>query len=306
MKNVIITGATSFVGVSVTEILLQNKIEVFAVVRPDSQNLGRLQKAPNLHIVELDMADISRLPTMRLPHIDVFYHFAWDGVRTPARDDVSLQERNYIASMEAIKTAAALGCGSFIGAGSQAEYGLLAGEIAENSLTNPITPYGKSKLKVCLDGQNYASKHAIRFIWPRIFSLYGTNDYENTLIMSCLKKMRQHVAIDLTACTQMWDFLHVSDAARAFYLLGMSSSTSGIYHVASGCSYPLRDIVQQIKQISKSKSLLNFCKVPYPREGATSFEPVVNRLKQELSWSPQVTFQDGILDILYHMERQSE
>lgn len=303
MKNVIITGATSFVGLAVTELLLQNSVTVHAVVRPHSPHLNRLPIHPNLSIIELDIADVSMLTSMSLPNFEVFYHFAWDGVRSPARDDQALQARNYENAINAIETANALGCEVFIGTGSQAEYGFTELKIDENCVTNPTTHYGKSKLNVCNFGLNYANKQSIRFIWSRIFSLYGVHDSENTLIISCLKKMKRDEPIDLSACTQMWDYLHVSDAAQALYLLGMSPKANGIYNIASGISMPLIDFVEEMKQITRSKSILNYGNIIGACQEGNGFEPVVDRLKRELDWSPQIKFTDGISEILNQMER---
>jgi len=303
MKNVIITGATSFVGMAVTESLLQNNVNVLAVVRPHSMHLDRLPTSKHLSILELELSEITALAKMKLPHFEVFYHFAWDGVRAPARDDVSLQKDNYTSALKAIITADAIGCEVFIGAGSQAEYGSTDSKIDENNKTNPTTPYGKAKLDVCDFGITYGKEHSIRFIWPRIFSLYGIHDSENTLIMSCLRKMKSDNAIDLSSCTQMWDYLYANDAAQALYLLGKSSKANGVYNIASGNPRPLIEFVQEMKQITGSKSQLNFGGIQNHDSELFGFEPNVNRLKNELDWSPQINFRDGITRIINHMER---
>ena len=302
MKTAIVTGATSLLGTAVLDVLLQQNIEVFAVVRPQSPHLNRLPQHHHLHSIELELTDISQLGKMNLPPCDVFYHLAWDGTRAASREDAVRQERNVQASIDAVQTAVALGCEAFIGAGSQAEYGLLAGKVDESYPPNPSTAYGKAKLKAYQDGQQYAKEHQLRFVWPRIFSLYGINDDESTLVMTCLKKMRQGLSIDMTACTHMWEFLHAADAARAYFLLENADNASGVYHVASCESRPLKEFVQEMAQITDSKSALNFGAIPYPPQGVVSFEPIADRLRQETGWSPQVTFRQGIETILQHME----
>lgn len=303
MKNAIITGATSFLGMAVTKSLLEENIRVLAVVRPHSLHLDRLPCSKHLQIVELDMAEISTLTNMKLPHYDSFYHFAWEGVRLPARDDMLVQEQNYTNAVNAIITADSLGCGMFIGAGSQAEYGLTGSIIDENCVANPNTPYGKSKLKVCDFGLEYSKNHSIRFIWPRIFSLYGIHDSESTLIMTCLKKMMKDETVNLSSCSKMWDYLHVSDAARAMILLGSSNNASGIYNIASGISMPLEKFVLDMKQIADSKSRIDFGSINEQIDGDYGFQPAVDRMKHELDWFAKISFVDGISDILNYLER---
>ena len=160
---------------------------------------------------------------MKHKKIDVFYHLAWEGVRVPYRDDAILQNKNYKCAIKAMKAAKKLGCDTFIGAGSQAEYGICIGKIDENYHAKPSTEYGKSKLKAYETLKVIAKENNMKFIWTRIFSVYGVYDYEGTLVMSSLNKMKKNESIQLTQCTQNWDFIYVEDVARIMYLLANTS-----------------------------------------------------------------------------------
>jgi nucleoside-diphosphate-sugar epimerase len=107
----------------------------------------------------------------------------------------SLPPLNYIATIKALQVAKELNSAVFIGAGSQSEYGSINGPVDENQLENPVTEYGRFKLKSKQDCENFAKQEDMKFIWTRIFSVYGEYDYENTLIMSCIKKMKKMFAL---------------------------------------------------------------------------------------------------------------
>ncbi len=178
MKKVVVTGATSFIGVHIIKEYLKNNCEVIAVVRPNSKNLSRLSKNNLLTVVEMDMENIEQLiKKFNNKKIDVFYHLAWEGVRAPYRDDAILQNENYICAVKAMKTAKGLGCDIFIGSGSQAEYGKCIGKIDENYPAAPVTEYGKAKLKTYEKLKILAKENNIKFIWARVFSVYGIYDY---------------------------------------------------------------------------------------------------------------------------------
>lgn len=295
MKNVVVTGATSFIGVHIIKEYLKNNCAVIAVVRPNSKNLDRLPKSNLLTVVEIGMEKIERLiEKIEIKKIDIFYHLAWDGVRVPYRDDAILQNENYMCAINALKVAKLLGCDTFIGAGSQAEYGKCIGKINENYPAKPVTEYGKAKLKAYEVLKKMAKENNIKFIWTRIFSVYGIYDYQGTLVMSALDKMKRNEGIALTQCVQSWDFIYVEDLARSMYLLANTSCMDGIYNIASGKSRQLKDFVIDMKDICKSKSELQFGAIPYNSEGVISFEPVVDKLKQNLGWSCEVTFEEGI------------
>lgn len=299
MRNVVITGATSFIGVHIIKEYLENNYKVTAIVRPNSNKLNRLPKNDLLKIIETDMEKIDEvIGRIKDEKIDIFYHLAWEGTRVPYRDDATLQNNNYKCAIKAMEVAKQLGCSIFIGSGSQAEYGKCVGKIDENYETNPTTEYGKAKLKAYEDLKVMAKENNIKFIWTRIFSVYGIYDYQGTLVMSALDKMKKDESIPLTQCIQNWDFVYVEDVARAMYLLAITSCEDGVYNIASGESKQLKDFVITMKNICNSKSDLQFGAVPYSNEGIVSFEPIVDKLKTNLGCPYQVKFDEGIKKIL--------
>lgn len=299
MKNIIVTGATSFIGVHLIKEYLKNNCKVIAIVRPNSKNLSRLPKSEFLKVVELPMEKIEDISKkFSSGQIDIFYHLAWEGARVPHRDDAVLQNNNYDCAVKAMNVAKKLGCRVFIGSGSQAEYGKCVGKIDENYETKPTTEYGKAKLKAYETLKSMAKENNIKFIWTRIFSVYGIYDYSGTLVMSALDKMKKNESMPLTKCTQNWDFIHVEDVAKVMYLLGNTYCMDGVYNIASGKSKQLKEFVLDIKRICGSKSELQFGIVPYGSEGIVSFEPIVDKLKNNLNWSCEIEFEDGIKKIV--------
>lgn len=299
MKTIVITGATSFIGVHIIKEYLENNYKVIAVVRPNSSNLNRLPKNSNLIIIESEMEKIHRI-TSELNDIkaDIFYHLAWEGARVPHRDDSILQNNNFQCSVKAMNAAKLLGCSIFIGAGSQAEYGKCIGEITEDYPTNPNTEYGKAKLKAYETLKDIAYKNEMKFIWTRIFSVYGVYDYQGTLVMSALNKMIKNENIKLTQCIQDWDFIYVEDVAKIMYLLANTECQDGIYNIASGKTNTLKEFVIEMKEITKSNSELQFGAIPYNSEGVVSFKPVIDKLRKNLNYTCQVNFKNGIKKVV--------
>lgn len=299
MKNAIITGATSSIGVQLIKALLKDDFKVVAVVRPNSKNSSRLPLDDKVKVVELDMDEIQLLVNnVEKTGYDVFYHLAWEGVRVPYRDDVDLQLANYNNTVKAFEVANELNCKVFIGAGSQAEYGRCIGKITEESEANPFSEYGKQKLHAYTTLSEVASKLDIRFKWVRIFSAYGIYDYENTLIMSTIKKMLNDEDVELTECSQNWDYISLAEVANILHLLATKECEDGVYNIASGQSKMLKEFVYDMKEISNSKSELKFGAIKYGSEGVVSFEPVVDKLTKNLNWKNELSFEKGIAELI--------
>lgn len=298
MKRIIVTGATSFIGIHLIKKLLQDNYKVYAVVRPNSKNIARLPKHSNMVILEVELSNTKDILNYISGDIYAFYHLAWEGVRAPYRDDKVMQEKNYQATIDAFEVALSLNVKKFIGIGSQAEYGKFNGDVDEAYPCNPLTEYGKSKYATYLTILKLASEKNIKFYWPRIFSAYGPYDYEKSLIMTCIDKMQKNETIDMTECTQNWDYIYIDDIVEALIKFLDIDCENGAYNLASGNSRQLKLFVEEIKDVLQSKSIINYGAVPYSKEGPVSFRPNVNKLKKELKWDATTSFKEGIKKIL--------
>ncbi len=297
MKNIFITGATSFIGIYLIEELNKKGYNVTALIRKNSTKKNLLLKYPNIDIVEIDLEDIEKLPHIINKKCDVFYHLAWNGTRGAARDDENLQKSNYEYSINTLKIAKEMGVKVFISAGSQAEYGLYKDVVTENTEEKPVTEYGKYKLYFCNYAKDYCDKNDIKFIEPRFFSLYGCGDYEKTLVISCIDKMLNNEDVDLTQSIQLWNFLNIKDAVKALICLQESGKT-GIYNFGSEDTRPLKDFIYEIYNLTNSHSKLNFGSIPYSSSGIINVNPSITKLKNETDWIPTITFKEGIEEII--------
>lgn len=298
MKKIVVTGATSFIGVHLIEKLLDGETKIIAIVRPNSPNITRLPAHEDLEIVELEIQEMKLIGNKISGEIDAFYHLAWEGARAPYRDDKELQEKNYFGAIDAMKAALALKVKVFVGSGSQAEYGKFNGKVNEEYPCNPITEYGKAKYEAYCNLSKIAEENHIKFIWTRIFSVYGKYDFSGTLVMSSIDKMRRHENMQMTECIQNWDFVFVEDVAEALVRFIMVDCESGVYNVASGIAKPLKDFVEELKSILESRSGIEYGKIPYAKEGPVSFEPEVIKMESALQWKANTSFRDGIKKIL--------
>lgn len=146
MKKVIITGATGMIGNTLINYLLKRDIEVLAIVREKSKRKECLPNNKNLKILECNLNNLNEL-NIKEKDYDTFFHFAWDGTFGEIRNDVYIQNLNVKYTLDALKLAIKAGCTTFIGAGSQAEYGRVDGLISSNTPTNPENEYGIAKLE---------------------------------------------------------------------------------------------------------------------------------------------------------------
>ena len=300
MKRVIVTGATSFIGSPLVEKLSNSGFYVYAVVRPKSKNINNIKLNSNVEIVECDLNDISKLDTLINEKCDACFHIAWNGTRYPERDDKDIQFKNYCNSIDAYESSKRLGCTAFISTGSQAEYGHCEGIVDDNYPTNPVTEYGKAKLLAHDEIQKRCLKDNIKFGWIRIFSCYGYNDYDNSLVSMCIRKMKTNEDIILTKGIQLWNYVFIDDVINILLELLLNNNyQSETFNVCSNDTRPLKEYVYELKSILASNSNLLFGAKDYNEsEGVVSFKPLNQNVSNILHYDNYVSFKEGIDIIL--------
>ena len=77
MHKIVVTGATSMIGVALIEEAIKNHVKVLAIVRENSKRLERLPKSELLQVLPCDIEKLNSLPQIEDTY-DIFYHFAWN------------------------------------------------------------------------------------------------------------------------------------------------------------------------------------------------------------------------------------
>jgi nucleoside-diphosphate-sugar epimerase len=147
MKSIVLTGATSMIGIALIKQCIQNNIAVLALVRPRSSRINRMPNSDLVTIVDCDLDGLTNFSSFSdiMSPIDVFYHIGWDATDKKGRNSCEKQLRNIKYVLNAVSLAKKLGCKKFIGIGSQAEYGNFSKPLNENVPVNPDIAYGVAR-----------------------------------------------------------------------------------------------------------------------------------------------------------------
>lgn len=306
MQKVVITGATGMIGITLIEYLLKKKIKILAIVRENSAKKLKLPQNKNLKIVECNLDKLSKLD-IKETNYDVFYHFAWDGTFGEDRNNLLKQTLNIKYTLDAIELASKLGCKTFIGAGSQAEYGRVNGLIYPNTSTFPENGYGIAKLAAGQMSRIEARKYGIKHIWARIFSVYGPYDGEKTMVMSSVREMiTNNTSPKYTKAEQMWDYIYSKDVAKAFYMIAKNGRTDSIYCIASGEPRPLNTYINDIKDEINPEIKLDIGSIPYGEKQVMSLIADITSLKTDTGFIPDYNFKEGIKETIEWYKESSD
>jgi UDP-glucuronate decarboxylase len=273
MKRVLVTGASGFIGRQSLEPLVNRGYDVHAVSHQEIDLL-------NLNDRKKVMAEIQ--PTHVL-------HFAW--IATPGVYWTSPLNAEWLeATKDLLRLSREQGVTRFVASGT-------CMEAPEYS-----TPYGEAKTAakatvIDADGLSTA--------WGRIFFLYGPHESPKRLVPAVINALLDDQPAHCTHGQQVRDFLHVQDVAEAFVAL-LDSDVTGVVDIGSGIPITIKDVVEEIaRQIGKPE-LIQLGAIEAPANEPAELVAKIERLRDEVGWSPRFTLEQGIADTIeWWMVRQA-
>ena len=287
----IITGAAGFTGAILSQQLRKHNIEVYAVVRPQSEHNARLDhNDPGLHLIELQGCEYNKIPDVISIGCDVFYHLMWSGGK-----GTEGQKENIDIALDAVKAAYSLGCKRIVLTGSQAEYGVVAPDRVEyeDNEANPFTPYGASKVAACHMTRALAKEMGIEWIWGRIFSLIGKYEPRGRMLPDLYYALKEGREMSLSSCRQNWDYLDVYDAADALIALAEKGHAGEIYNIANGNYRVIKEYTEELRNAIATNAVINYGDDPDP---FISLQPSVEKIREHTGWKTKRSFLDSIYD----------
>ena len=296
MNRIVVTGATSMLGIALIQECIRNNTEVLAIVRIRSPHLGRLPSSALLRVVSCDLADLSRFPvsTEQDQKCVVFYHFGWRGTDKKERDNPDTQLENVKYTLDAVRLAHRLGCRVFVGAGSQAEYGRTDADLTPETPVHPESAYGITKFAASKLSLLLAKDLGMIHVWARVLSVYGPYDGEHTMIMSGIRQLLSGERPKYTKGEQMWDYLYCEDAARAFYLMGEKAKGHAVYCLGSGIARPIRDYITLLRNAVDPTLEVELGEIEYPDNQVMHLCANIQSLSTDTGFVPRIPFETGI------------
>lgn len=305
-REVVVSGGTGMLGRALTAQFTAQGTHVTLLVNPASKRLAGLDANPLVSVLPCDIANMAQLEVPAGHTYDAFYHMAWGGTFGDARNNMHAQAANVDHAIDAVELAARMGCGVFVGAGSQAEYGRVEGSLFPDTPTNPENGYGIAKLAAGRMTRIRAQQLRMRHQWVRILSVYGPYDGARTMVMSSINALLDGQVPRFTPCEQLWDYLYCDDAARALLLVGQRGHDGAVYCIGSGQARPLREYVTLLRDAVDPSAALDIGALPYNDRQVMHLCANIDALTAHTGFTPQVPFEEGIARTVAWARRQRE
>lgn len=266
--------------------------------------------------VKGDLGDASVLDLVFTEHkIDAVFHFAANSlVGESVEKPLMYYDNNVSSTVTLLKKMLEHGVGKFIFSSTAATYGIPDTDlITEETATNPINPYGRSKLIVEKVLADVAHVHDFQYVVLRYFNAAGAHESgqigeshnpETHLIPIVLQHLlgqRDKISVfgtdyDTADGTCVRDYIHVTDLANA-HVLAYEGLVSGVvfnevYNLGNGSGYSVKEIIEVCEKVS---GLSAFVEYADRRPG----DPAVlvassEKINKSLGWEPKFQLEEII------------
>jgi len=171
-------------------------------------------------------------------------------------------------------------------------------KLTEESKTNPISPYGESKVSMEQEIKQFVLGHDIDCIILRFFNIYGigqTSEYAG-VITKFLKRIRQEKPLEIFGDgMQTRDFVAVDDVINSIHN-AISYGKSGTYNIASGKAVTIKELAEQMILLSGKKLEIQHTAA---KKGDIKYSQAdIHLAKKSLKYNPKIPLKEGIKDLL--------
>lgn len=305
MKKILITGADGFIGKNLVNALLKEGKEIYAIVYP-GHNIYEDYEDKNLHVKCMDLNQVMNHVREFPDDIDVFYHFAWMGVRPELRNDFDVQMMNVNMTIDCMKLAIAIGIKKIIFPGSTNEYLYYGKPLNKDAVPSPNNAYGAAKIALRYLCSDFVTRNNIEFVYAIIAGIYAADRRDNNVIFYTIDKLLHKEKPSLTKLEQLWDYVYIDDVIDAFIAIGEKGKGGAVYAIGHGDNWELSNYIKIIHEKIDPSLPLGIGEVPYNSDVLPSSCIDLTDIKRDTEFVPKVDFEEGITRVINRIREDME
>jgi UDP-glucose 4-epimerase len=321
--SILVTGGAGYIGSHMVHALLDRGDDVVVL---DNLSTGvRGLVAPRAVFVEGNASDRALILDIVKEHgVTTVIHFAGSIiVPESVEDPLAYYANNTVTSRDLIAACVDANVGNFVFSSTAAVYGMPEQiPVTEPALTDPINPYGRSKLMTEWMLQDTAHAHDFRYVALRYFNVAGADPNGRTgqssprathlIKRACQAALGRVEALDIFGTdyptkdgTGVRDYIHVSDLANA-HVKALDHLEDGGSSLTLNCGYghgfTVREVIDTVARVSGNP-------VPTREAPRRAGDPAVivadpSQIKEIFEWQPKYDDLDEIVRTAYAWEKR--
>jgi len=298
MNHCFVIGGTGFIGSQVVRKLLKRNRKVTVIGRSNTPS----RKLPKrVGYISSDCSDREFLQEV-LCDADEIIDMAYSTVpKTSFDKPISDVMENLPLAVSLFETASNLNLKKIvlISSGGTVYGKALKIPIDEKHPTNPISPYGISKLATEKYGLMYHELKKLPIVFARPGNAYGIGQrpfIEQGFIATAIASIQRKEEILIYGDNgTIRDYIYVTDVAEGIVSTLENGSIGACYNIGTGIGRSNKDILRVLRTVSKRKKLEIKVRILPQRH----FDVPINvlgckKIEADTGWKYSVSFEDGI------------
>ena len=289
-KNIVITGATGFVGSNLAEYLLKRGFKIFLITRVNS-NLVNLEKIIDDVEVFSYGNNLSKLVSFfEKVKPNCVFHLASNFIAEHNTSQIdSLIESNITFGLHILEAMKEAGVNKIINTGTSWQH-------YKNELYNPVCLYAATKQAFESLLEYYIKAEDFKGITLKLFDTYGENDTRPKLINLLNKFADENTELSMSPGDQILNLVHIDDVCSAFeaaynLLLENKINSHSIFAVANKESYKLKDLIKVFEKAANKKVNVIWGGKSYRKREVMKLWDKGEELP---NWEPKVSLEQGL------------
>ena len=258
-RQVIVSGATGFIGQHLVPLLVNDGFEVVAICR-DKAKAAKFEWHDKVqwHFLNYHRETLNFAPESNAGLI----HLAWQGLPNYA-DEFHIFE-NLPKNYAFIKTLVDAGVKQVLAVGTCLEYGFQYGPLSTSMITKPSTAYAIAKNRLREQLALFQKQNNFTLQWARLFYMYGKGQNPKSILAQLDAAIdRGDPTFNMSGGEQLRDYLTVEQVVKQLFQIFVQSE-GGISNVCSGEPISIRRLVEQRIAERNSVIKMNLGYYPYP------------------------------------------
>jgi len=302
--KVFVTGGAGFFGATLVASLLKKNYQV--IIFDNFSNSSEEKISPLLakgaKLVKGDITDYKSIENA-MDDSDIAIHLAASiNVEDSILNPEKTHNVNVDGSINVFRACVAHKVRKIIVASSAAVYGEPENlPVSENSPTNPLSPYGESKLNMEKYTQKFSQDNNLDCILLRFFNIYGEGQSDAyagviTKFMKNISENKQLVIFGDGSNTR--DFIATEDVIDSIHnaISNLDRKRGTCYNIASGRHVSIKELAELMLSISGNKLEIKF---EPPKKGDIPHSQAnIDLAKKELDFHPKISLKEGLEKLL--------
>ncbi len=263
MTHVLLTGATGFVGRHVATTLAERGAKITVIIRHGTCHRLSIEPTTIIETDDLFAHDAAWWRTV-MSDVEMVLHLAW--IATPGRyltDPINLDCLRGTLSLAA--AARSEGIRRFVSTGTCLEYAMTGRPLCVDGPLDPRSLYAAAKASAYLSLRALFARTETRFLWARLFHLYGPGEHPRRLFAYLHGQMANGQPAELGSGAQVRDFIDVRAAAKM--IVGHAfSDTQDAVNIGAGRGQTVREMAEHLATTYGRSDLLRFGARPDPAD----------------------------------------